>query len=203
MADSTARVSWADAVEPWRIAPGTTYRPTFASAFWRRRGRTVVDPAQLDDRHIVRRMIPKRVIFGVDKNPMAVGWPRSRCGCTPSRSVHRCRFSIITCARRCFVRRTVDKVLTSCARSVCCSRKTNWFDRGGHRQHEPDRRSDRCGHRRGAPIPASIRANRRGTRAAAQAAGFCRRCAGCPRTIRFGNAAGPIWRRGISGMSSM
>lgn len=31
-----------------------------------------VDDAQLDDRHIVRRMILKKTIFGVDKNPMAV-----------------------------------------------------------------------------------------------------------------------------------
>ena len=31
-----------------------------------------VDAAQLDDRHLVRRMILKRVIHGVDKNPMAV-----------------------------------------------------------------------------------------------------------------------------------
>ncbi|WP_058616182.1 Eco57I restriction-modification methylase domain-containing protein [Tepidimonas taiwanensis] len=31
-----------------------------------------VDERQLDDRHIVRRMILKRVVFGVDKNPMAV-----------------------------------------------------------------------------------------------------------------------------------
>ncbi len=31
-----------------------------------------VDAIQLDDRHIVRRMILKRVIHGVDKNPMAV-----------------------------------------------------------------------------------------------------------------------------------
>ncbi len=31
-----------------------------------------IDPRQLDDRHIVRRMILKRVIFGVDKNLMAV-----------------------------------------------------------------------------------------------------------------------------------
>src|SRR3546814_17248693 len=31
-----------------------------------------VDPALLDDRHLVRRMIPKRVVYGVDKNPMAV-----------------------------------------------------------------------------------------------------------------------------------
>ena len=31
-----------------------------------------VDERQLDDRHLVRRMILKRVVFGVDKNPMAV-----------------------------------------------------------------------------------------------------------------------------------
>ena len=36
-----------------------------------RHGWTVTD-AQLDDRHIVRRMILKKTIFGVDKNPMAV-----------------------------------------------------------------------------------------------------------------------------------
>ena len=30
------------------------------------------DPAQLDDRHIVRRMVLKRCVYGVDKNPMAV-----------------------------------------------------------------------------------------------------------------------------------
>ncbi len=34
--------------------------------------RWTVDPGQLDDRHIVRRMVLKRCIFGVDKNPMAV-----------------------------------------------------------------------------------------------------------------------------------
>ena len=31
-----------------------------------------VDPVQLDDRHIVRRMVLKRCVYGVDKNPMAV-----------------------------------------------------------------------------------------------------------------------------------
>ena len=30
------------------------------------------DPAQLDDRHIIRRMVLKRCVYGVDKNPMAV-----------------------------------------------------------------------------------------------------------------------------------
>ncbi len=31
-----------------------------------------IDAAQLDDRHIIRRMILKRCVYGVDKNPMAV-----------------------------------------------------------------------------------------------------------------------------------
>ncbi|MCZ8164035.1 MAG: hypothetical protein O9336_18690 [Microcystis sp. LE19-98.1E] len=31
-----------------------------------------VDPEQLDDRHIIRRMVLKRCVYGVDKNPMAV-----------------------------------------------------------------------------------------------------------------------------------
>ena len=31
-----------------------------------------IDHDQLDDRHIVRRMVLKRCIYGVDKNPMAV-----------------------------------------------------------------------------------------------------------------------------------
>jgi hypothetical protein len=35
-------------------------------------GRWKIDEAQLDDRHLVRRMILKRVVHGVDKNPMAV-----------------------------------------------------------------------------------------------------------------------------------
>lgn len=31
-----------------------------------------VDPEQLDDRHVIRRMVLKRCVYGVDKNPMAV-----------------------------------------------------------------------------------------------------------------------------------
>ena len=37
-----------------------------------KQSRWKVDEAQLDDRHLVRRMILKRVVHGVDKNPMAV-----------------------------------------------------------------------------------------------------------------------------------
>ncbi len=32
----------------------------------------IVNADQLDDRHIIRRMVLKRCIYGVDKNPMAV-----------------------------------------------------------------------------------------------------------------------------------
>jgi hypothetical protein len=35
-------------------------------------GQWTIDPTLLDDRHLVRRMILKRVVHGVDKNPMAV-----------------------------------------------------------------------------------------------------------------------------------
>lgn len=35
-------------------------------------GGWTIDPEQLDDRHIIRRMILKRCVYGVDKNPMAV-----------------------------------------------------------------------------------------------------------------------------------
>ena len=35
-------------------------------------GNWVLDAERLDDRHLVRRMVLKRVIYGVDKNPMAV-----------------------------------------------------------------------------------------------------------------------------------
>jgi hypothetical protein len=35
-------------------------------------GNWTIDVAQLDDRHIVRRMVLKRCVYGVDKNPMAV-----------------------------------------------------------------------------------------------------------------------------------
>ncbi|MDD2809656.1 hypothetical protein [Rhodoferax sp.] len=63
----------AEAARPWqspvlqRIASIRQSIKTTAKA----RGWAVTD-AQLDDRHIVRRMILKKSIFGVDKNPMAV-----------------------------------------------------------------------------------------------------------------------------------
>ncbi|MGH7035557.1 MAG: hypothetical protein ACREFL_17650 [Stellaceae bacterium] len=56
-----------------------------------------VQESQLDDRHLVRRMILKRCIYGVDKNPVAVEL-KSPCGCTPSPSARRFPFSIIISA---------------------------------------------------------------------------------------------------------
>ena len=65
---------WAKDVEnPWAsplVARIADIRSRILSAA--RQQRWTVTEAQLDDRHIVRRMILKRVIFGVDKNPMAV-----------------------------------------------------------------------------------------------------------------------------------
>jgi hypothetical protein len=73
MASAKNAIDWATAADPYisplagRIA-GIRERILHAaqSEHWN------IDPAQLDDRHIVRRMILKRVIYGVDKNEMAV-----------------------------------------------------------------------------------------------------------------------------------
>ncbi|OYW89314.1 MAG: restriction endonuclease, partial [Sphingobium sp. 32-64-5] len=52
----------ADKIEEIR----TTIQRNARDANW------TIDPEQLDDRHIVRRMVLKRCVYGVDKNPMAV-----------------------------------------------------------------------------------------------------------------------------------
>jgi hypothetical protein len=73
-ADAVARDPWAKRItNPWRsplvFRISEVRARIMASALahgWS------VDATQLDDRHIVRRMILKRVIHGVDKNPMAV-----------------------------------------------------------------------------------------------------------------------------------
>jgi len=73
MAGSTAQVDWADEQQPYLspLAQRIAAIRERLLASCQEHGWTV-DPAQLDDRHIVRRMILKRVIYGVDKNPMAV-----------------------------------------------------------------------------------------------------------------------------------
>ncbi|MBC6437123.1 MAG: Eco57I restriction-modification methylase domain-containing protein [Rhodobacteraceae bacterium] len=71
LAEGTSTVDWAQ--EPYtsplagRIADiRTTITKNAEANGW------TIDPAQLDDRHIVRRMVLKRCVYGVDKNPMAV-----------------------------------------------------------------------------------------------------------------------------------
>jgi len=62
-----------EAARPWQspvLQRISSIRQTI-KATAKARGWAVTD-AQLDDRHIVRRMILKKCIFGVDKNPMAV-----------------------------------------------------------------------------------------------------------------------------------
>jgi hypothetical protein len=69
MAEAAAQVTFGDYISPLiaRIAAiRTTILRNAADRGW------TVAPEQLDDRHIVRRMVLKRCIYGVDKNIMAV-----------------------------------------------------------------------------------------------------------------------------------
>ena len=69
MAEATELVTWSDYVSPLskRIAD---IRERILSQAEARRWLNI--ESQLDDRRIVRRMVLKRVVHGVDKNPMAV-----------------------------------------------------------------------------------------------------------------------------------
>lgn len=69
MAEVEAAVEWGDYLSPLserieRIR--NTIRGNAEERGW------TMDDEQLDDRHIVRRMVLKRCVYGVDKNPMAV-----------------------------------------------------------------------------------------------------------------------------------
>jgi hypothetical protein len=69
MANAEAFVTWAAYQSPLTPRIDLIRQQILAAASaqnW------TIDRNQLDDRHIVRRMILKRVIYGVDKNPMAV-----------------------------------------------------------------------------------------------------------------------------------
>ena len=68
-AEMDAPQAWGDYVSPLTERIDTIRDTILANA--ERRGWTM-DPDQLDDRHIVRRMVLKRCVYGVDKNPMAV-----------------------------------------------------------------------------------------------------------------------------------
>src|ERR1019366_10790707 len=69
MAEAEASVQWGHYVSPLGDRIEAIRNTILGNA--EQRGWTV-DPAQLDDRHIIRRMILKRCIYGVDKNLMAV-----------------------------------------------------------------------------------------------------------------------------------
>lgn len=69
MAEATAAVAWGTYVSPLAGRIGAVRERIVAEATahgW------PLNEHQLDDRHVVRRMVLKRVVYGVDKNPMAV-----------------------------------------------------------------------------------------------------------------------------------
>ncbi len=69
MAEAEVSVTWGDYISPLaeRIeAIRNTIMGNAEARGWS------VDEDQLDDRHIIRRMVLKRCVYGVDKNPMAV-----------------------------------------------------------------------------------------------------------------------------------
>jgi len=69
MAEAEVIVSWGEYLSPLSGRIEAIRNTILGNA--EERGWTV-DPAQLDDRHIIRRMVLKRCIYGVDKNLMAV-----------------------------------------------------------------------------------------------------------------------------------
>ncbi len=69
MAEAPALVGWADYKSPLAARIAAVREAIVAQA--KVHGWPIVEN-QLDDRHVVRRMVLKRVVHGVDKNPMAV-----------------------------------------------------------------------------------------------------------------------------------
>lgn len=77
MADQViAAMSEAEAMVPWGhyVSPLSDRIEAIRNTIIRNAEKSgwTVDEGQLDDRHIIRRMVLKRCIYGVDKNPMAV-----------------------------------------------------------------------------------------------------------------------------------
>ena len=69
MAEAEVVVAWGEYISPLSDRIDAIRNTILANA--EERGWTI-DPAQLDDRHIIRRMVLKRCVYGVDKNLMAV-----------------------------------------------------------------------------------------------------------------------------------
>jgi hypothetical protein len=69
MAEAAALVEWGDYVSPLASRIAAIRAKILSEA---RMHKWPIAESQLDDRHIVRRMVLKRVVYGVDKNPMAV-----------------------------------------------------------------------------------------------------------------------------------
>jgi len=69
MAETETMVEWADYISPLADRIEGIRNTILGNAEERN---WTVDPEQLDDRHIIRRMVLKRCVFGVDKNQMAV-----------------------------------------------------------------------------------------------------------------------------------
>ena len=76
---------WIESGRPWQspVVARTAHIRRTIKAQAKQRGWAVTD-AQLDDRHIVRRMVLKKCIFGVDKNLMAVELAKTCVGCCPA-----------------------------------------------------------------------------------------------------------------------
>ena len=68
-AELEAPEDWGDYISPLGERIDTIRNTILANADERN---WTIDEEQLDDRHIIRRMVLKRCIYGVDKNPMAV-----------------------------------------------------------------------------------------------------------------------------------
>ncbi len=68
-AELDAPADWGDYISPLGERIDTIRNTILANAAERN---WTIDEDQLDDRHIIRRMVLKRCIYGVDKNPMAV-----------------------------------------------------------------------------------------------------------------------------------
>lgn len=73
MAETETLVEWASEDHPY-ISPLADRIESIRNTILGNAEATnsTVDPEQLDDRHIIRRMVLKRCVYGVDKNPMAV-----------------------------------------------------------------------------------------------------------------------------------